>query len=367
MKRVVGVVSFLLALVGCVTIEDRLVGALSPQDVVQATADYYVNDIQDDSCAVAYVTTNRVVYGLAGAAHEHSLFRLASLTKLFLHPIVLDFDAKGLVELDRPVTAYSKLDLPPEYGAVTLRDLLENRSGLPREFMIPGDPWDTWLFFHCGFTGSHIYTDFDTREKFEKKAWRPWWRRCLRHKREIYSNVGFGLLGMVLEDARGQSLETLLREGLVRPSGLMDTTFEPEPHYTNRLTRACAGQIPWTTGRGCDVPDNRLGSALRATGGGFSSISDCARFFSSYWAILDANMRERSIDAYEDDAVFGLLRVKILPSGRRVLYRSGMIYGGSSFVGFDPVDRSIVIILRNVTSWPDTRGFVVLETLQTAK
>lgn len=362
--RIIVFLVTMASIVGCVTIQDRLSGGRSVEEIVQAAADYYVKDGRDDSCVIACVTAKGVVRGAAGAADEHSLFRIASLSKLYMHLVVLNLVREGRIDLDRPVTFYSQLGLPPEYSAVTLRDLLDNRSGLPREFMILFDPRDTWLFLCCGLMGSHIYCDFDTREQFVEKTWRPWWRRCLRQKREIYSNMGFGLLGMVLEDALEMSLEKMLQEELGRPLHLEDTTFDPEPLYANRLTRACAGQVPWFTRRGREVPDNRLGSALRATGGLFSSISDCEKVFSAYWDAIEAQMRARSIDAYDDDAVFGLLRVKVLSSGRRILYRAGMIYGGASFVGFDPVDRRIVIVLRNVTSWPDKRAFAILEALQ---
>ena len=48
--------ALLLAGSGCRTIDDRLAGAASPQEIAQATADYYVADAQDESCAVAVVT-----------------------------------------------------------------------------------------------------------------------------------------------------------------------------------------------------------------------------------------------------------------------------------------------------------------------
>ena len=44
-----------------------------------------------------------------------------------------------------------------------------------------------------------------------------------------------------------------------------------------------------------------------------------------------------------------------------------MIYGGASFVGYDPTTRTLVVILRNVTSWPDRRGFDVIERLEGIK
>lgn len=348
---------------GCVTVEDRLEAARTPAEIAQATADFYVHDGGDESCCVAVVERDRTVFAHAGSADEHALFRVGSLSKLFLHPVLLDLHASGRINLDRPVTAYSKLGLPPEYGTVSLRDLLMNRSGLPREFLLKFEPVATTAAFACGFAGTHIYASFDSREDFVRETWKPWWRQALRERREIYSNVGFGLLGMTVEDALGKPVEDILREELTAPLGLADTAYEPRPDQTGRVTRACAGHLPWLVRRGHDVPDHRLGDALRATGGLLTSASDCATVFARYWGVIDAQRWVRNFEAFDDEAVFGLLRVRRLPSGRRILYRSGMIYGGASFVGFDPVDRRVVVILRNVTSWPDRRGFAVMDAL----
>lgn len=356
-----------LLLSGCASIGDRLGAARTPAEIAQATADYYVRDAGDDSCSVAIVTPSGVVFADAGPADRHTLYRTASLSKLFLQSVLLKLQAEGRINLDRPVGTCSRLDLPPEYRTVTLRDLLHNRSGLPREFMLRYEPGSMFAALSCGCFGTDVYGSFQTREDFAREAWRPWWRHAARHKREIYSNVGFGLLGTAVEDVLERSLEDVVQRELVVPLGLVDTTYEPRPEQTNRVARACAGQLPWFTPRGREVPEHRLGSALRATGGLFSSTSDCAAFCASYWKVLDELLQERVLDAYRDDELYGLLRARTLSSGRRVLYRAGMIYGGASFVGFDPVDRTVVIILRNVTSWPDDRGFAVMDALARAR
>ena len=82
---------------------------------------------------------------------------------------------------------------------------------------------------------------------------------------------------------------------------------------------------------------------------------------------MDAYIKDRPLESYPDEAVYGLLRVHVLPSGRRIVYRAGMIYGGASFVGYAPSSRTLVVILRNVTSWPDRRGFDVMERLESVK
>ena len=118
------------ATAGCRTIDDRLADATTAHDIAQAVADYYVQDADDESCAVAVVHSNGVVFASAGSADEHALFRIASLSKLFLHPVLLKLHDEGRINLDRPVSSVSKLDLPPEYGCITLRDLLLNHSGM---------------------------------------------------------------------------------------------------------------------------------------------------------------------------------------------------------------------------------------------
>ena len=349
---------------GCTTIGERLARAQTALDVAQATADFYVKDGGDESCSVAIVSPGGTVFASAGSADAHTLFRLGSLSKFFLLPVLEQLQAEGRLDLDRAVTDYSKLPLPAVYRSVTLRDLLLNRSGLPREFLSPWNPLDMLSAVHCGFSGTDLYAPFEDRAGFARQAGRLWWRWQVRPPRPIYSNVGFGLLGMTVEDALGEDLETLLRRKLAEPLALSDTAYTPSPDQCARLSRACAGHLPWLTRRGENVPDHRLGDALRATGGLLSSTADCATVFAAAWPILDERLKRSPLEDCEDDAVYGLLRVKVLPSGRRILYRVGMIYGGASFVGFDPLSRTVVVILRNVTSWPDDRGFAVMSALE---
>ena len=86
---------------GCRTIDDRLVTAETPREVAQAVADYYVLDACDESCAVAVVQPGGVAFACAGSASAHSLFRIASLSKIFLHPVLLKLHDGGRINLDR--------------------------------------------------------------------------------------------------------------------------------------------------------------------------------------------------------------------------------------------------------------------------
>ena len=350
---------------GCTTMRDRLSGARTVQEAAQAAADFYVADRGEDTCVVGVARgeSGETVFACAGGADEHSLYRIASLSKMFLYKVLVTMNEEGRLALGRSVADCSSLALPPECANVTLRDLMENRSGLPREFLTLWDPSDVYSAFHCGFTGSHLYADFDSRDGFVRELWRPMWRKAMRKGGSEYSNMGFGLLGMAVEDALGRDLETLVAEELTGPLGMGDTTFSPQGDQTNRLTRACAGDLPWLVRRRHEVPDHRLGDALRAAGGLLSSASDCLAFFRSCWPLVDSLTKAHPLQSTPDGADVGLLRVRALPDGRRVLFRAGMIYGGASFVGYDPATRTVVVILRNVTSWPDRSAFDVMKRL----
>jgi CubicO group peptidase (beta-lactamase class C family) len=346
----------LLALGGCASLERRLE---REPDVLQGAVRFYTEDFGDPSCVVAVADSGGVRFSDDSKAHD--LYRIASLGKLMYYPVVV----KCGLDLDTKVAEVAPFALPPEWNRWTLKDLLYNQTGLPREFQ------GTFFWFkavNCGAFGIHIYGDYDEPEEFADELWKPKYRRMVEAGGETYSNMGFGLLGMCISHATGKTSEELLEVHLAEPYGLDDTTFEPESHpeMMARLTPCLAGSLPWDTRRGRPVPENRLGLALRTTGGMFSSASDMAKVFTSeeIWRMVDE--AERSGRLKEGD-VAGLLRVHYLKDGSPIYYRHGMIYGGSSFVAFEPDLKRVTIVLRNATNWPDDGAYAIVEALRSRK
>ena len=75
---------------------DRLSEAQSVRDVAQAAADFYVSDGDDDTCVVAVACgEEEAVFACAGGVDEHSLYRVASLSKLFFAPVLLKLHERG--------------------------------------------------------------------------------------------------------------------------------------------------------------------------------------------------------------------------------------------------------------------------------
>lgn len=278
---------------------------------------------------------------------DHRLFRIASVSKLMLEPVLWKLEDDGTIDFDRPVTSYFKDPLPVEFASVTLRDLHDNRSGLPREFI---DPWslsDMCTVAASGLVGANLYAAFDSRASFVRKLWDPRVRGDVRRKVPRYSNMGYVLLMMAITDRLGLTAEELCQKHLVEPYGLTDTTFaEDLSRYGERLTRPCAGALPWLYPAGCLVADHRGGTVTHLAGGMVSSAADVLKVCR---AILPRVARAR-----------GILESRVTADGRTLLYRYGMIYGGHSFVGFDPEGGHVAVILKNVTCWNAEEGFDLL-------
>jgi len=145
-----------------------------------------------------------------------TLFDLASVTKVMAttFAIMLLVD-DGALDLDAPVSRYL-----PDFGAagahggngspdkrdITLRQLLTHRAGLSQ--------WQPIYYFADDPEGAYAFIrDFPL-------AWQP---GAERH----YSDLGFMLLGVLVERVSGQPLDRFLNERLYGPLGLATTGFRP--------------------------------------------------------------------------------------------------------------------------------------------
>lgn len=331
----------LMHVVGCATV---------PEMVDESgIRDFCLHEMHAPECAVAAQD--------AVAGDPHRIFRIGSLGKLFVELALRRMAADGRLDMDASARAASKLELPPEFDGVSLRDLLSGRSGLPREFLNPWNPLDWHTALMCGLVGSHIYAGFESREDFAAELWKSRNRALVRERVPQYSNMGFALLVMCVEDLTGRTVDEIVHDELVVPLGLKDTSFCPDANSADRLTPPCAGKLPWLRRMGSVVQEHRLGPALRGMGSVFSSASDCSKVMSAYWAVVDEALSAMNLSECGDGMAIGQLKVCVLPTGRRMLYRFGMIYGGASFAAFDPETRKFLVILRNVTSWPAAEDF----------
>ncbi len=138
-------------------------------------------------------------------------YRIGSITKTFTAVLVMQLRDEGLVRLDDPVRDH--VPAAPA-GPLLIRDLLGHLSGLRRE--PPGDFWEA----SPGHTADAMLASLHPDDVLlpTRRAWH-------------YSNVAYGLLGLVVERLRGMSYAQALHQRVLDPLDLRRTTYAPaSPH-----------------------------------------------------------------------------------------------------------------------------------------
>ncbi|HEU5479039.1 MAG TPA: serine hydrolase [Candidatus Tumulicola sp.] len=138
---------------------------------------------------------------------SETLYDLASLTKVVgtTTAIMILYD-KGLFKLDDPVVKYL-----PEFGggekdSVTIRELLEHRSGLPADR-------ELWRLASTPEEARHIV--LSTPLDYKPGA------------QYVYSDLGAMTLGFLVEKLSGQPLDEFLEMWVFHPLGMMNTFYRP--------------------------------------------------------------------------------------------------------------------------------------------
>jgi CubicO group peptidase (beta-lactamase class C family) len=147
-------------------------------------------------------------------ASADTVYRVGSITKLFTATAAMQLAEAGKIDIDQPVSAvlpgFSMRSRFPGTGPVTPRLLMTHHSGLPSDIL-------------HGFTQAHPASLAETAEEL-KDGWLAYPPGQLWS----YSNVGFSLLGRIVEVAAGEPYAQHLDAALFRPLGMEHTWISSE-------------------------------------------------------------------------------------------------------------------------------------------
>jgi D-alanyl-D-alanine carboxypeptidase len=195
-------------------------------------------------------------------------FRLGSMSKLLTGLAVVQLRDAGKLDLDQPVTRHLpwfRLAGDP-MPTITIRELLLHLSGLPREA-----PGASWTDRTMPTRDALIAALPDVAPAImAETSWK-------------YSNLGYALLGLVIEAASGESYADYVLSHVLRPLGMTDTIVEPAEHMAD-LATGYGGRGP----DGTREPRGFLAmAALTPAAGIVSTTRDMAKL--AAWALDDAD------------------------------------------------------------------------------
>lgn len=203
-----------------------LAAVAPPASDLAAFVDGYIRAAVDQqglpSASVIMVRDGRVIlakaYGYADlatrrpASVEATLYRQASVSKLFTWLLVMQLVEQGKLDLDRDVNAYLDFRIPDAFGRpITLRDLMTHTPGFDerlRGVFDPGRPRPARLLLRANIPNRE-YAPGSTM---------------------AYSNYGAALGGYIAERVAGKPYEELVEERILRPLRMTRSTFrQPVP------------------------------------------------------------------------------------------------------------------------------------------
>jgi CubicO group peptidase (beta-lactamase class C family) len=296
--------------------------------------------------------------GAVGDVDEHTVYRIASMTKSMSAAATLILRDEGVLRLDAPVATYAPelavLRGPTDdAGPITLRDLLSMTSGLvtddawaDRHLDLTDDEFDRIIADGCVFAGptSTIYE---------------------------YSNFGYAVLGRVVHRAAGRRIQEIVTDRIIGPLGLTNTTWvQPDHDVWARPMRwlddRFVEELP-PPGDGLIAPMGGIWADLRDMATWVAWLDDAfpARNGADEGPLCRASRREmqtpqdyvgrRRLRGRRVATCYGYgLRVLDEPGLGRVVTHSGGFPGYGSNMRWLPGRRLGVIALANVTYAPMT-------------
>ena len=172
-------------------------------------------------------------YGLANIEHDLSnkpetKFRLASITKQFTAAAILQLQENGRLRVTEPITKYLP-GAPAAWNGITIRHLLTHTSGIPS--VTDKSDQQAQMRERAGASLDFINhfrdraLDFTPGERFR------------------YSNSGYFLLGVIIEQVSGLKYEDFLRKHIFEPLQMTDTGYDwPASILKNRASEYSKGE-----------------------------------------------------------------------------------------------------------------------------
>lgn len=149
-----------------------------------------------------------------------TIYRICSMSKSFCIAGILVLRDRGQLSLDDPVSKYipefqNYRDPQGNELPVSVRMLMSNSSGLPED--------NAWADYHLGMTRRELLETLRTGLNFSDYP----------DAEFQYSNIGFAMLGTIVENVSGKTFESFAAETLLGPLALAGTRYDAADYPDN--------------------------------------------------------------------------------------------------------------------------------------
>jgi CubicO group peptidase (beta-lactamase class C family) len=217
--------------------------------------------------AVGVILEGKLVYSAGFGASDpqtnqpvtdRTLFRLASITKVFTGMALAQLQEAGKLDLDDPVSKFvpelKGVVYPTvEHPAIRIRHLVTHTSGLPRD----GNRFAGMSESELLASLQGMFLEFTPGTECQ------------------YSNLGVAIAGIVVSRASGLSYRSYMQRFIFDPLDMKDTVWDPAA-----ATRPVARGMVWDEAAKSYRPIEKdvVAGAMEPCGGLYSNVADMAKF-----------------------------------------------------------------------------------------
>lgn len=321
-------------------------------EVVDPGMDEYLTEmtVKERFSGVALVLQNGEIlhakgYGMASPGQTNSVktvFHVASITKQFTAAAILQLAEAGLMDLSSSINNYlPAIYRSPTWDDVSVHHVLSHSSGIP-DYAVTRDYYHVVDGFCLGDTvdgmikeamGSDL--EFGPGSEY------------------AYSNIGFTLLGAIIEEQTGTSYDNYIQENIFKPLGMHSSRIHVEGHVP--AENEATGHR-WDDEKQEHVKDDVVSLPVTAPDGGMlTTLSDFLKWISIYAGDTQTVLSQASIaamtnaqiplghDGELDSYGYGLY------VGERLIGHSGYIVGFRSRFDYAREYDTLVVVFTNNT------------------
>ncbi len=180
----------------------------------------YIKEMDIPGFAIGVVLEGKVEY-IKGFGVENykngkqiafnSLFNVGSITKTFVAIAIMQLHERGIIDITRPIVDYLPyFRLKDErYKDITVIQMLNHSSGMPDDY---DDDWS-----HAEYSSDSLENHVKTFEKYDL-----YFDPGVKYK---YSNIAYEALGDMISKVSNMSFEEYMKENILKPIGMNDSSF----------------------------------------------------------------------------------------------------------------------------------------------
>lgn len=266
------------------------------------------------------------------AQTAETVFSVGSITKQFTAAAIMKLESMGKLKLDDPLSKFFP-EAPADKAGITIHQLLTHTGGFPGAIGDDYENVDAAQFARLAFAEPILDSPGQHYE---------------------YSNVGYSLLGIIVEKTSGMGYEKFLRDHLWLPAGMKHTGYLLPGFQKEKLATGYRDGQRWGTAMDRPWLSDGPGWHLRANGGVLSTVGDMQRWYSALKsnALLPKSATDKMFTPHvaEDPlgrSHYGYGWVVQELDGKRIIWHNGGNGVYNANMTFGPADDVCVVVSSN--------------------